>query len=65
MMKAVETYVEKSDDPDEQVALLLERWYAISAYILKNMPNVRRIIWSCQERRWVYSLFAELDEGSH
>lgn len=59
-MKAIETFVMKKRDPDEQAAALLERWEAISEYIRENIPEARRITWSCQERKWVYVLFAEI-----
>lgn len=59
-MRAVETYVMKVRDPNEQAAKLLERWEAISEYIRTHMPEVRRITWSCQERKWAYVLFAEM-----
>lgn len=59
-MPAVQTYVMKKRDPDEQAAVLLERWEAITEYIRTSMPSARRITWSCQERKWVYILYAEV-----
>jgi len=56
-MKAIETYVDKVSDPEEQAALLLERWEAVRKVIGEYRG---RVVWSCQECRWVYVLFAEL-----
>lgn len=58
---SIYTLVTRHADEAKQAVALLERWHAIRQFLAKEGRPLRRVVWSCVPRLWIYELWAEVD----